>query len=135
MSVFSNLRRKLFGRPLDPLDAKTRRHIALVAFFPQAHPGEESDERDVAPRFSVQGIERPAKQLSTEIREDAHEAAPASLRDAMVLSRRRANTPISLAACLSPFPSATSIPLRNAASASSSRRLLASAFPRSFHAA
>jgi amino acid transporter len=33
MSVFSNLRRKLFGRPLDPLDAKTRRHIALVAFF------------------------------------------------------------------------------------------------------
>jgi amino acid transporter len=33
MSVFSNLRRKLFGRPLDPLDTKTRRHIALVAFF------------------------------------------------------------------------------------------------------
>ena len=33
MSVFANLRRKLFGRPLDPLDTKTRRHIALVAFF------------------------------------------------------------------------------------------------------
>ena len=33
MSVLSNLRRKLFGKPLDPLDKKTRRHIALVAFF------------------------------------------------------------------------------------------------------
>jgi amino acid transporter len=33
MSPFANLRRKLFGRPLDPLDTKTRRHIALVAFF------------------------------------------------------------------------------------------------------
>jgi amino acid transporter len=27
------LRGKLFGAPLDPLDSKTRRHIALVAFF------------------------------------------------------------------------------------------------------
>ena len=33
MSVFTNLRRRLFGKPLDPLDAKTRRHIALAAFF------------------------------------------------------------------------------------------------------
>src|SRR5262245_3877895 len=33
MPPFANLRRKLFGRPLDPLDAKTRRHIALAAFF------------------------------------------------------------------------------------------------------
>ena len=33
MSVLSNLRQKLFGKPLDPLDRKTRRHIALVAFF------------------------------------------------------------------------------------------------------
>jgi amino acid transporter len=33
MNPFANLRRRLFGRPLDPLDAKTRRHIALVAFF------------------------------------------------------------------------------------------------------
>src|SRR5262252_5662181 len=33
MSVFANLRRRLFGRPLDPLDTKTRRHIALAAFF------------------------------------------------------------------------------------------------------
>jgi amino acid transporter len=33
MSVLSNLRLKLFGKPLDPLDRKTRRHIALVAFF------------------------------------------------------------------------------------------------------
>jgi len=33
MSVFANLRGKLFGSPLDPLDSKTRRHIALVAFF------------------------------------------------------------------------------------------------------
>jgi amino acid transporter len=33
MSAFLNLRRKLFGKPLDPLDKKTRRHIALVAFF------------------------------------------------------------------------------------------------------
>jgi len=33
MSVLSNLRQKLFGKPLDPLDKKTRRHIALVAFF------------------------------------------------------------------------------------------------------
>ena len=32
MSVLSNLRLKLFGKPLDPLDRKTRRHIALVAF-------------------------------------------------------------------------------------------------------
>jgi amino acid transporter len=33
MSVLSSLRLKLFGKPLDPLDKKTRRHIALVAFF------------------------------------------------------------------------------------------------------
>ena len=33
MSMLSNLRLKLFGKPLDPLDRKTRRHIALVAFF------------------------------------------------------------------------------------------------------
>ncbi len=33
MSALSNLRRKLFGKPLDPLDSKTRRHIALIAFF------------------------------------------------------------------------------------------------------
>ncbi|HZF19956.1 MAG TPA: amino acid permease [Burkholderiales bacterium] len=33
MSAFLNLRRRLFGRPLDPLDTKTRRHIALAAFF------------------------------------------------------------------------------------------------------
>ena len=33
MSVLSNLRLKVFGKPLDPLDKKTRRHIALVAFF------------------------------------------------------------------------------------------------------
>ncbi len=33
MNVLWNLRRKLFGKPLDPLDSKTRRHIALVAFF------------------------------------------------------------------------------------------------------
>ena len=33
MSVLSNLRQKLFGKPLDPLDRRTRRHIALVAFF------------------------------------------------------------------------------------------------------
>jgi amino acid transporter len=33
MSAFANLRRRLFGRPLDPLDSKTRRHIALAAFF------------------------------------------------------------------------------------------------------
>jgi amino acid transporter len=33
MRVLSNLRLKLFGKPLDPLDRKTRRHIALVAFF------------------------------------------------------------------------------------------------------
>ena len=33
MNPFRNLRRRLFGRPLDPLDTKTRRHIALAAFF------------------------------------------------------------------------------------------------------
>jgi amino acid transporter len=33
MSGLSNLRRKLVGKPLDPLDKKTQRHIALVAFF------------------------------------------------------------------------------------------------------
>lgn len=33
MSALTNLRQKLFGKPLDPLDSKTRRHIALVAFF------------------------------------------------------------------------------------------------------
>jgi len=33
VNVLANLRQKLFGRPLDPLDKKTRRHIALVAFF------------------------------------------------------------------------------------------------------
>jgi len=33
MNALANLRRRLFGKPLDPLDTKTRRHIALVAFF------------------------------------------------------------------------------------------------------
>src|SRR5438128_4845261 len=33
MSEFANLRQRLFGKPLDPLDTKARRHIALVAFF------------------------------------------------------------------------------------------------------
>lgn len=33
MNPFVNLRRRLFGRPLDPLDTRTRRHIALAAFF------------------------------------------------------------------------------------------------------
>src|SRR3989441_9769336 len=33
MSGLANLRQRLFGKPLDPLDTKTRRHIALVAFF------------------------------------------------------------------------------------------------------
>ena len=33
MSALANVRQKLFGKPLDPLDKKTRRHIALVAFF------------------------------------------------------------------------------------------------------
>jgi amino acid transporter len=33
MSALTDLRRKLFGKPLDPLDKKTRRHIALIAFF------------------------------------------------------------------------------------------------------
>src|SRR5213593_2527238 len=33
MSEFANLRQRLFGKPLDPLDTKARRHIALVAFL------------------------------------------------------------------------------------------------------
>src|SRR5437667_4025174 len=33
MSGLTNLRQRLFGKPLDPLDTKARRHIALVAFF------------------------------------------------------------------------------------------------------
>src|SRR5437899_2811823 len=33
MSEFTNLRQRLFGKPLDPLDTKASRHIALVAFF------------------------------------------------------------------------------------------------------
>jgi amino acid transporter len=33
VTVLANLRQKLIGKPLDPLDKKTRRHIALVAFF------------------------------------------------------------------------------------------------------
>jgi len=33
VKAFLNLRQKFFGKPLDPLDTKTRRHIALVAFF------------------------------------------------------------------------------------------------------
>ncbi len=33
MSALATLRRRLFGKPLDPLDTKARRHIALVAFF------------------------------------------------------------------------------------------------------
>src|SRR5262249_34003609 len=67
--------------------------------------------------------------------EGIHGAAPRPLRDAMLFSRRRANTAISFAACLSPFFSATSIPLRYDARASSSRPLSASAFPSSFQAA
>src|SRR5437879_13324120 len=33
MSEFANRRQRLLGKPLDPLDTKARRHIALVAFF------------------------------------------------------------------------------------------------------
>jgi len=33
VSSFAGLRRSLFGAPLDPMDAKTRHNIALVAFF------------------------------------------------------------------------------------------------------
>jgi amino acid transporter len=33
MIGLADLRRRLFGKPLDPLDSKTRRHIALAAFF------------------------------------------------------------------------------------------------------
>src|ERR1041385_2101488 len=33
MRALANVRQKCFGKPLDPLDTKTRRHIALVAFF------------------------------------------------------------------------------------------------------
>src|SRR5216683_1534157 len=33
MRTLANLRQKLFGKPLDPLDTKTRRHVALVALF------------------------------------------------------------------------------------------------------
>jgi hypothetical protein len=33
MSALANLREKLLGKPLDPLDKKTRRHVALIAFF------------------------------------------------------------------------------------------------------
>src|SRR3990172_909686 len=33
MISFDTVRRRLFGAPLDPLDAKTRHNIALVAFF------------------------------------------------------------------------------------------------------
>jgi amino acid transporter len=33
VNLLADLRRKVFGKPLDPLDKKTRRHIALVAFF------------------------------------------------------------------------------------------------------
>jgi len=33
MSEFANLRQRLFGKPLDPLNPQTRQHIALVAFL------------------------------------------------------------------------------------------------------
>lgn len=33
MSVLASFLQKLLGKPLDPLDIRTRRHIALVAFF------------------------------------------------------------------------------------------------------
>jgi len=33
VNLLTDLRRKVFGKPLDPLDKKTRRHIALIAFF------------------------------------------------------------------------------------------------------
>src|SRR5437016_2030282 len=33
MRALAKLRQRLVGRPLDPLDTRTRRHIALVAFF------------------------------------------------------------------------------------------------------
>ncbi len=33
MISFASLRRKLFGAPLDPLDRRTRQHIALAAFL------------------------------------------------------------------------------------------------------
>src|ERR1044072_417542 len=33
MRALAKLRQKLFGAPLDPLNPKTRQHIALVAFF------------------------------------------------------------------------------------------------------
>ena len=78
----------------------------------EAHPGEKGDQRDVPSRLLVQGIERLAEQLLAQIRKHAHERPPLVPRDARPFSRRRANTVISLAACLSPFFPATSIPLR-----------------------
>ena len=33
MSLYTELRTKVIGAPLDPLSAETRRNIALVAFF------------------------------------------------------------------------------------------------------
>src|SRR5713226_10041995 len=88
-----------------------------------------SAQRDMPSRLLVQGIERLAEQLLAQIRKRAHELPPLALPDARPFSRRRANTVISLAACLSPFFSATSMPLRYAASASSVRPLSASARP------
>ena len=76
----------------------------------QPHPGEESGEGDMPPGLGVQGIERSAEEPAAQVQKGAHEAARP--RDAMLFSRRRANTVISFAACLSPFFSATSIPLR-----------------------
>ena len=65
-----------------------------------------------AMRLLVHGIERLAEQLPAQIQKRAHERRPPAPPDARLFSRRRANTVISLAACLSPFFSATSMPLR-----------------------
>src|SRR6267378_5628953 len=95
----------------------------------QAHPGEKSDKGDMPSCLRIQGIEWLAEQPPAQIRKLAHERARVALPEAMAFSRRRENTVISFAACRSPFPCATSMPLRYVASASSTRPWAASAFP------
>ena len=78
---------------------------------PSPHPGEKRHQRDVAARFLAQWIQRRADDLGAQFRVQGHRGwIQGDWLDSICFSMRLANTVISLAACLSPFFSATAMP-------------------------
>jgi hypothetical protein len=55
MSALANLREKLLGKPLDPLGKKTRRQVALIAFFAWVGLGADRISPLLRPRTGVPG--------------------------------------------------------------------------------